>query len=80
MNRDPNPFAERETEVETAILEAIASGPATPMTDEIWQELHRRVREVHSHSSSEHDRHSSDSSSTRPRCTGHLSDPMGLDQ
>lgn len=43
----PDPFAGREAEVETALLDALAGGPAVPMTDEMWDDLHRRVREVH---------------------------------
>ncbi|MBX3400615.1 MAG: hypothetical protein KF873_17910 [Gemmataceae bacterium] len=42
-----HPFADREAEVESALLEGLASGPATPMTAEDWNELKRRVVEVH---------------------------------
>jgi hypothetical protein len=40
LERDANPFAGREDEVEEAILEGIASGPGIVMTEERWQELY----------------------------------------
>ncbi len=42
-----HPFAGREAEVEAALLEGLASGPAEPMTADDWQDLKRRVVEIH---------------------------------
>jgi len=50
VDQDTDPFAGRTAEVEAALLEGIASGPATEMKDDDWQELRRRVREIHSRS------------------------------
>ena len=42
-----SPFQDRKAEVEEALLAGLASGPATPFQRADWEELQRRVHEVH---------------------------------
>ena len=42
-----SPFRDRKTEVEAELLAGLASGPATPLQRADWEELQRRVHEVH---------------------------------
>jgi hypothetical protein len=42
-----SPFQTRKTEVEAALLAGLASSPATPLERADWNELRRRVMEVH---------------------------------
>ena len=44
---DESPFQNRKAEIEAALLAGLESGPATPMVRSDWDELQRRVREVH---------------------------------
>lgn len=44
---ESSPFESRSAEVEAALIAGLDSGPATPMTSTDWDELKRRVREVH---------------------------------
>ena len=45
---EPSPFIGRKAEVEAALIAGLESGSNAPMTRADWDELKRRVPEVHS--------------------------------
>ena len=44
---EKSPFQDRKAEIEAALLAGLESGPATSMVRSDWDELQRRVQEVH---------------------------------